>query len=124
MSSAAGRYHVRGGPPWPALGRRSDGAVLLPVPPLGCRRRCEIRCHSRGTLVLVTALLVLGGDARSMLAALYFAVIAASALRLSLSLVYVATLGGDGRRSCFFLGYVKYELQLAARATACRGHSR
>jgi hypothetical protein len=62
-------------------------------------------------LILVTALLVLGGDARSMLGALYFAVIAASALRLSLPLVYVATLGAMAGE-LFFFGYVKYGLQL------------
>src|SRR5947208_4594601 len=62
-------------------------------------------------LVLVTALLVLGGDSKSTLSALYFAVIAASALRLSLPLVYAATLGAMAGE-LFFFGYVKYWLQL------------
>jgi hypothetical protein len=66
-------------------------------------------------IVLVTALLMVvahvGGDARTWLAALYVLVIAAAPLRLSLPLVYVATLGSMAAYG-FFLGYVKYQLAL------------
>src|SRR4051794_39481292 len=44
-------------------------------------------------LVLITALLTLSGGPRSPLLVLYFLVIGAAALRLSLGLVYAATLG-------------------------------
>jgi hypothetical protein len=62
-------------------------------------------------LALITALLLLGRDPRSMLAALYFLVIAAAALRLSLALVWFATLGA-GAAYAFFLGYVRFWLDL------------
>src|SRR5262245_37440921 len=62
-------------------------------------------------LFLLTTLLLFGGDARSTLALLYFLVIAAAALRLSLPLVYAATLGAMACYA-FFLGYVKFWLEL------------
>jgi len=66
-------------------------------------------------IVLVTVLLMVvalvGEDARTWLATLYVLVIAAAPLRLSLPLVYVATLGSMAAYG-FFLGYVKYQLGL------------
>jgi hypothetical protein len=71
-------------------------------------------------IVLVTVLLMVvalvGRDARTWLAALYVLVIAAAPLRLSLPLVYVATLGSMAAYG-FFLGYVKYQLGLEERVT-------
>lgn len=64
-------------------------------------------------IVLVTALLMLTADPKSALAVLYLLVIATTPLRLSLVLVYVATLGSI-LAYVFFLGYVKYWLQLDA----------
>ena len=62
-------------------------------------------------LVLITALLVIGADAKTTLTDLYFLVIAAAALRLDLPLVYTATLTA---MICYasFLGYVKWVLEL------------
>jgi hypothetical protein len=62
-------------------------------------------------LLLITAVLVIGRDPRSTLAALYFLVIAAAPLRLSLSLVWAATLGAMACYA-FFLGYVRFWLEL------------
>jgi hypothetical protein len=62
-------------------------------------------------IVLVTALLVLTRDPFTALAALYFLVIAAAPLRLSLGVVYAATLGSMAAYA-FFLGYVKYGLEV------------
>jgi hypothetical protein len=62
-------------------------------------------------LVLVTALLVLSGDPKTVFADFYFLVIAASALRLSLLLVQFATVGSMAAYA-FFLGYVRFYLQL------------
>ena len=64
-------------------------------------------------LALITALLVLGRDPKSTLAALYFLVIAAAALRLSLALVWAATLGAMGA-CAFFHGYVRFWAELPA----------
>jgi hypothetical protein len=61
--------------------------------------------------LLVTALLFLGRDPKPTLSALYFLVIASAALRLSLPLVYAAT-GGCMVGYVFFLGYLKYWLNL------------
>jgi hypothetical protein len=63
--------------------------------------------------LMITALLVLGRDPGSMLAVLYFLVIAAAVLRLSLPLVYAATLGTMAAYA-FFLGYLKFWLDLPA----------
>jgi hypothetical protein len=62
-------------------------------------------------LLLITTVLLIGRDPRSTLTSLYFLVIAAAALRLSLALVWVATLGA---MACYayFLGYVKFWLEL------------
>jgi hypothetical protein len=60
-------------------------------------------------LLLVTTLLAVGGDGRSMLAVLYFLVIAAAPLRLSLALVWGATLGSMAAYA-FFLGFVRWQL--------------
>jgi hypothetical protein len=57
---------------------------------------------------------LIGRDARTWLATLYVLVIAAAPLRLSLPLVYVATLGSMAAYG-FFLGYVKYQLALEER---------
>ncbi len=64
-------------------------------------------------LLLVTTVLVLGRDPSSMLAVLYFLVIVASPLRLSLPLIYAAALGAIACYA-FFLGYVKFWLELPA----------
>jgi hypothetical protein len=62
-------------------------------------------------LLLVTAVLVAGRDPHSMLAVLFFLVIIASALRLSLPLVWVATLGAMAAYAVF-LGYLRWGLEL------------
>ena len=62
-------------------------------------------------IALVTALLVVAGDPHTWLAALYVLVIAAAPLRLSLPLVYFATLGSMAAYG-FFLGYAKFWLEL------------
>ncbi len=62
-------------------------------------------------ILLITTLLMVGRDGRSMLAVLYFLVIVAAPLRLSLSLVWVATLGTMAGYA-FFLGYVRWRLEL------------
>lgn len=62
-------------------------------------------------MVLVTALLMLTKDAHTSLAALFFLVIVTAPLRLSLPLVYFATLGSMAAY-LFFLGYLKYGLGL------------
>lgn len=73
-------------------------------------------------VLLVTVLLAVSahpqanggpGDARSLLAVLYFLVIASSPLRLTLPLVYAATLASMAGYICV-LGYAKYVLQLPA----------
>ena len=61
--------------------------------------------------VLVTLLLVVGGDPRTMLAMLYFLVVIAAGLRLSLRLVQVTTLGTMAAYA-FFLGYVRFWLDV------------
>ncbi|HEV3119283.1 MAG TPA: hypothetical protein VGY58_19670 [Gemmataceae bacterium] len=58
-------------------------------------------------IVMVTSLLVIAGTPRSPLSVLYFLVIATAPLRLSLRLVYVATLGSMAA-FVLFLGYYKY----------------
>jgi hypothetical protein len=62
-------------------------------------------------LLLVTALLVIGRDPKSTLAVLYFLVIIAAALRVSLPLIYAATLGAMTAYA-FFLGYERFGLGL------------
>ena len=62
-------------------------------------------------ILLVTALLMLSGDPRTWLAVLYLLVIASAALRLSLPLIYTATLGSMAAY-LFFLGYVRDWLKL------------
>jgi hypothetical protein len=62
-------------------------------------------------LLLITLLLMLGGDPHSTLAVLYFLVIVGAALRLSLPLVYMATLGAMAAY-LVFLGYVRFWLEL------------
>lgn len=62
-------------------------------------------------IVLVTTLLMLTRDPATSLAALYFLVIATAPLRLSLPLVYFATLGSMAAY-LFFLGYLKYGLEI------------
>jgi len=62
-------------------------------------------------ILLITTLLMVGGDGRSMLAVLYFLVIVAAPLRLSLPLVWLATLGTMAGYA-FFLGYVRWQLKL------------
>jgi hypothetical protein len=63
-------------------------------------------------LLLITLLLMLTAEPKSWLAVLYLLVIAAAPLRLSLPLVYTATLGAMAAY-LVFLGYVKYGLQLS-----------
>lgn len=62
-------------------------------------------------ILLITTLLMVGGNGRSMLAVLYFLVIIADPLRLSLPLVWMATLGAMAGY-VFFLGYVRWRLEL------------
>jgi hypothetical protein len=62
-------------------------------------------------ILLITTLLMVGGDGRTMLAVLYFLVIVAAPLRLSLPLVWTATLGAMAGYA-FFLGYVRWRLEL------------
>ncbi len=62
-------------------------------------------------IVLVTLTLCFTRDPKSMLAALYFLVIASAALRLSLPLVWWATLGSAAGYLAF-LGYWRFWLQL------------
>src|SRR5439155_899450 len=66
-------------------------------------------------IVLITALLTLSGGPRSPLLVLYFLVIGAAALRLSLELVYAATLGSIlaylillGHHAFYTVGYDRY----------------
>ena len=70
-------------------------------------------------LMLITALLVIGGDGKSMFAVFYFLVIIAAALRLSLPLVYSATLGAMAAY-LFFLGYVRFGLHVADKERLSR----
>lgn len=62
-------------------------------------------------ILLITTLLMVGGDGRSMLAVLYFPVIVAAPLRLSVPLVWAATLGTMAGYA-FFLGYARWRLEL------------
>jgi hypothetical protein len=62
-------------------------------------------------ILLITTLLMIGGDGRSMLAVLYFLVIVAAPLRLSLPLVWLASLGTMAGYA-FFLGYVRWRLEM------------
>jgi hypothetical protein len=62
-------------------------------------------------ILLITTLLMIGDDGRSMLAVLYFLVIVAAPLRLSLPLVWLASLGTMAGYA-FFLGYVRWRLEL------------
>ncbi len=62
-------------------------------------------------ILLITTLLMVGGDGRSMLAVLYLLVIIAAPLRLSLLLVWTATLGAMVGYA-FFLSYVRWRLEL------------
>jgi len=61
--------------------------------------------------LLITALLVLSRDPKTTMPTLYFLVIAAAALRLSLPLVQAATLGTMAAYA-FYLGYLKYYLEV------------
>jgi hypothetical protein len=70
-------------------------------------------------LLLITALLAVAGDPKTMLAVLYFLVIAASALRLSLALVYTATLGAMAGYAVF-LGYIRFFLEMPASGRLAR----
>jgi hypothetical protein len=70
-------------------------------------------------ILLITTLLMAGGDGRSMLAVLYFLVIVAAPLRLSLPLVWTATLGTMAGYA-FFLGYVRWRLELPAEQRLSR----
>jgi hypothetical protein len=63
---------------------------------------------------LITALVALSGDPRSPLSVLYFLVIAAAPLRLSLALAYVATLAAIAGY-LFLLGYYAFYLVGAQR---------
>jgi hypothetical protein len=63
-------------------------------------------------ILLITTLLMVSSDGRSMLAVLYFLVIVAAPLRLSLPLVWMATLGAMAGYA-FFLGYVRWQLQMS-----------
>jgi hypothetical protein len=62
-------------------------------------------------VVFITLILLMGQDTRSMLPVLFFLVILAAVLRLSLRLVYVATLATIAAY-LFYLGHFKYWQQL------------
>lgn len=62
-------------------------------------------------IVFITLILLLGQDTRSMLPVLFFLVIVAAALRLSLRLVYVASLASIAA-FLFYLGHFRYWQQL------------
>jgi hypothetical protein len=62
-------------------------------------------------IVLITLLVILTQDARTLLVVLYLLVVFSTALRLSLSLIYGATFGSMAA-FLFFLGFVKYGLEL------------
>jgi hypothetical protein len=62
-------------------------------------------------IVLITTMLGLSANPYSSLPALYILVIVAAALRLSLPLIYTATLGGMAAY-VFYLGYLRFWLQL------------
>jgi hypothetical protein len=70
-------------------------------------------------LLLITTLMMVGEDARSMLAALYLLVVVAAPLRLSLGLVWAATLGAMAAYA-FFLGYLRWGLELPAEQRLAR----
>jgi hypothetical protein len=70
-------------------------------------------------LILITAIVSLTGEPRTTLFVLYFLVIAAAPLRLSLGLVYAATLGGI-TGFLFFLGYIRFWLQIPAEQRLSR----
>jgi len=70
-------------------------------------------------IVLITLLLLLTRDPKTTLAVLYFLVVAAAALRLSLPLVYFTSLGTMAAY-LYFLGYVRYWLQLPAEQRLSR----
>jgi hypothetical protein len=70
-------------------------------------------------ILLITLLLLLTRDPKTMLAVLYFLVVAAAVLRLSLPLVYFTTLGTMAAY-LYFLGYVRYWLQLPAQQRLSR----
>jgi hypothetical protein len=62
-------------------------------------------------LMMIAIVLMIGKDSHSLLAVLYLLVVAAAALRLSLALVYAATLGAM-LSFLFFHGYIRYWLAL------------
>jgi len=70
-------------------------------------------------LILITAIVCLSGEARTTLVVLYFLVVAAAPLRLSLALIYCATLGSMAA-FLFFLAYVRFWLQLPAERRLSR----
>lgn len=70
-------------------------------------------------VLLITALLVVGKNASSMLVVLYFLVIASAALRLSLPLVWVATLGAMAGY-LFFIGFLRFGLELSDKERLAR----
>jgi hypothetical protein len=70
-------------------------------------------------LLLITTLLLLGRDPSSVLPVLYFLVIAAAALRLSLPLVWAATLGAMACYA-FFHGYLRFWLEVPAERRLSR----
>jgi hypothetical protein len=70
-------------------------------------------------IILITALVILTGDPRTMQTVLYFLVISAAGLRLSLPLVYAATLGSMAGYA-FFLGYIRFWLELPEKERLSR----
>ncbi|MFO0845743.1 MAG: hypothetical protein U0797_25720 [Gemmataceae bacterium] len=82
------------------------GCVRGRVVPLGLKYVSTL-----ADVLLATALLVIAADPRTMYGSLYFLIIAASALRLSLPLVYTAT-GASVAAYLFYLGFVRWGLAL------------
>jgi hypothetical protein len=70
-------------------------------------------------IVLITLLLLLTRDPKTMLLVLYFLVVATAPMRLSLPLVYFATLGAIAAY-LYFLGFVRFWLQLPTQQRLSR----
>src|SRR5262249_28644646 len=99
--------------PWDHFEKRSVSSLARNLPP------ALKYVTTAWDIVLITLLLMLTRDPKTMLAVLYFLVVAAAGLRFSLPLVYVATLGTMAAY-LYFLGYVRFWLQLAVEQRLSR----
>jgi hypothetical protein len=108
-ASAGGAFHVQVTVvvlAWALAALAVAGGVRWRVLPAGLKYTSTLV-----DVLLITALLVIAGDPRSMYASLYFLVVTASALRLSLPLVYTAA-GASIAGYLFYLGFVRWGLAL------------